>query len=297
MGNRERRMVRPDRSGLFFFLGVLIFIQMAISSPSYALYTQVDRGKIHYNVAGNGSPVILIHGWMASSNYWEKAFNPLSRFGRVFSLDLPGYGKSERQEGGGYGISDLVKYLDRYIDKMGLEKVHLVGHSMGGIVAIQYALLHPEKVEKMVLVSSPFYPRPATLSLKLLRIPLLGRAIFWAGKGPIGRFYLKRAFFNEEKMEEIFMEDLERVSYRVMLSSMKSIQSIDLREKISDLKQPVLIIWGKEDRQVPVSVGKELQKGIKGSRLVIFDRCGHCPMVEWPQRFCHEVKTFLFQSR
>jgi pimeloyl-ACP methyl ester carboxylesterase len=283
-------------------LSILIFIFILIiqtidPSKILALYVKVDKGVIYYNVAGDGPPTVLIHGLMASSNYWEKVFGPLSRYGKVFALDMPGYGRSGKVESGGYGIDDLVKYLDSYVDTMGLRKVNLVGHSMGGIVAIKYAFLHPNKVERIVIVGSPFYPRPLPIYFKLLNVPILGRGFFWLATRPLGRFYLKKAFFNEEKMEDPFLKDLKMASYSAVVSSMRSIQSTDLRPGLSGLKHPVLIIWGNEDRFVPVSIGKELHKEIKGSRIVIFDRCGHCPMIEWPQRFCHEVKTFLFSNR
>ncbi len=81
-----------------------------------------------------------------------------------------------------------------------------------------------------------------------------------------------------------------------MLSSLRSIHKIDLRPKLSEIKIPTLIIWGKEDRLLPPSIGTELHRGIKGSRLVVFERTGHFPMVEASDRFCKEVLNFLESS-
>ena len=278
---------------ILFSIGLLSFWPMGLPPFAMDRYCQVGQGRIYFQAAGEGRPILLIHGWMASSRYWDDILLPLSRSGQVLAIDLPGFGRSDKLEKVGYSISDLLGGLDRYIETMGLKRVTLVGHSMGGTLALQYSLLHPDRVEGLVLVGSPFRPRPRSALSILLGIPLLGRFFFWLGSGPLAPFLMERAFFEKSPIPKALLEDLKKVPYRIMVNSMRSLRTVDLRKKLFEIQAPTLIIWGKEDRLVPLSVGEELHGGIRGSRMVALERVGHCPMVEAPERFLKEVQDFI----
>ncbi len=279
---------------LFLFaLGLLGLAQMAEPPDAFGRYCQIDRGRIYYEVEGQGRPVILIHDWMDSSSYWRDIFFCFSKKRKIFTIDLLGYGKSDKPDGAGYGISDLEKDLDRFLDTMLVKKVDLIGHSMGGTLALQYSLLHSNRINRLVLVSSPFYPRPPPIFFRIFSIPFVGKALFWLSWRPFIHLQWRKAFFDNNRINKSFLEDLKSLPYGVMLSSLRSIHEIDLRPKLKEIKIPTLIIWGKEDRLLPYSVATELNREIKGSRLAVLERTGHFPMVETSDRFCQEVLNFF----
>lgn len=216
--------------------------------------------NIHYKCLGKGPPVILIHGGGNDWREWKKNLIFIAQSYQVYALDLPGFGLSHTP-GMAVTPSWSIVFLKCFLDNLGIKSAHLVGHSMGAMIAIAFAAKYPELVNKLVLVNSSGLgeiSRKGRLLLSIFRT-----TDQWQGKKR-GPKYL-----------------------------IKPMQKWRVQDELPKIKSPTLIIWGQKDFYLPVSHSRLAQKLIPNSRLHIFPQCGHAPQRECPAQFNHLVMQFL----
>jgi len=270
-------------------------------------FIEVNGITVHYKMAGSGRPAfILLHGFAASTFSWREVIGPMSEWGTVVAFDRPGFGLTERplQWTGRSPYSpeaqpDLTVAL---MDALGIERAVLVGNSAGGTVALLTALTYPERVEALVLVDPAIYVRGMTpawlrpfLNTPQMRHlgPLLARQIReW------GVDFGRSAWHDPEKLtpeiwegyaKPLRAENWDRALWEVTRAS----RPLGLEKRLGEVRVPVLVITGDDDRIVPAEQSIRLAGEIPGAQLAVIPECGHVPQEECPGPFLEAVEAFL----
>ena len=268
-------------------------------------FVEIENVRVHYQEAGasDAPPLLLIHGFCASNFVWNDVLVPLAEAGfRVIAPDLIGFGFSGKPEGGEYTIEMQARMICGLMDALGIERAALVGNSYGGAVAAVCALDHPSRVERLVLVGAVSNNEvPRRPWLRLAAVPLIGEVF-----SPVlldARRLVKRRRRRTYAAQHGFRFDEERITahqrplcaadtHRAILRTLRRWSAERVELEAARIRQHTLLVWGANDREVPLPAGERLHELIKGSRLVVFPDCGHLPQEERPQEFVSLVAGF-----
>lgn len=290
---RTRRRWRTIRWVVFSVLLLLVFVVVfAFVRPLTVLwlatqthllfdgihseYTTVSfagnpRMRIHYYVGGSGSPVVLVHGLGGRAEDWTSLM-PLARdHHRVYVLDLPGYGRSDWPANATYSIPELAGAVEAFMDNRHLKQTDLAGWSMGGWIAMRVALEQPQRIRRLVIFDSAGVRFSFSWDTALFepdtpdKLSTLDNLLM-AGPAPHVPGFVQRNIFR-------FVGKHGWVVKRNM-DSMTTGKSL-LDGQLGGLKMPMLIVWGKEDHLIPVSVGEGIHTAVPHSEFVVVDGCGH----------------------
>lgn len=256
-------------------------------------YAMVYGAKIHYVEAGSGPTVILLHGLGGSSGDFTFNIASLAQKFRVIAPDQLGFGNSDKPMID-YRIGTYVDFLDRFLTELKIERASLVGNSLGGWIAASYALAHPARVERLVLVDAAGFALPADFDVKQLK------GLNTSTRDGI-RQLIRRGFYNHGLFAgDAFVDAAftRRISAGDGYTIGRLLELIISREECLDnrldaVKQPSLVIWGRQDGILPLADGERFQREIPGAQLVVFDNCGHLPQVEKAGAFNAVVTNFL----
>jgi pimeloyl-ACP methyl ester carboxylesterase len=271
----------------------------------------VHGESIAYVEAGEGPVLLLIHGIAGNFENWRKVIEPLARHHTVIAPDLPGHGASG-PGGGDYSLGALACGLRDLLVTLGHERATLVGHSLGGGIAMQLAYQFPEIVERLVLVSSGGLGPEVSPVLRAAALP--GADLFisaTAGPGrrvgaAIGRGLAAVGLRPNADVAEIArgyaeLEDPDRRA--AFLATLRAVvgtrgQRVDANARLYLAEAvPVLIVWGRRDSIIPVRHGEDAHRAIPGSRLEVFDDVGHMPQLEAAGRFVAVLERFLRETK
>jgi pimeloyl-ACP methyl ester carboxylesterase len=249
--------------------------------------------KIHYLEAGSGPAVILLHGLGGDSSNWSANITALSKAYRVVVPDQIGFGRSDKPLIN-YRVATLVDFLDGLMKELKIDRASLVGNSLGGWTAAAFALAHPEKVDRLVLVDAAGYSLDKNVdprSLNLLN-PSTREGMMQVLAVV---FYNKEMFANPALADQIFTRKMAAGDgYTIQRFIDSVVAGVDMLDnKASGIKAPTLIVWGRQDALVPLSVGERYHHDIAGSQLLIIDKCGHVPQLEQSAQFNQGVLRFL----
>ncbi len=261
--------------------------------------------RIRFVEAGAGPPLLLLHDYLASRVAWEDVLPRLAVRFRVIVPDLPGFGESEKPPPSRYRY-DFEGFSESLVDlaaALGLGRISLCGHGMGGAVAITLAAAHAHLVEKLVLVNPLVYPpRPDPLS-RIAGVPVLGPLLF---KQLYGRTLFRSRFLPQARGEngaasrrvdrlfEMFDAPAAReAAYATMLAML---DTRPLTASVPRVSAPALVTWGRANRSLPVEQGRRLARELGGARFEVFD-CGPSPAEECPEAFAKTVASFLAGGR
>ncbi len=250
---------------------------------------QVDDRDVRYYQAGNGHPVVVIHGGGGDARTWSKNIEELARSYTVYAPDLPGYGGSTRLDGD-YFIPELTGFLDKLTSKLGLDQFFLVGHSLGGGIALNFALQFPRKIKKLVLVSSLCLGREIAFWVRLLSIPAILKA---AGAVVLG--FLNALKWTVERLNPAgYIMPMSPASVYVggAISNFRQ-QSLVLEERLAEITVPTLLVWGEKDLIVPVEHAFKAAKIIPQCQVKVFSEVGHDVHRDELYGFSHAVSKFL----
>jgi pimeloyl-ACP methyl ester carboxylesterase len=270
---------------------------------SFATRDVGARGaRVRFYEGGSGPPLLLVHGYLWSGTAWEDAFPFLSRGLRVIVPDLPGFGESEKPPPAryAYGYEAFTESLVDLVAALGVGRVSVCGHSMGGAVALMLAAHHPDLVEKLVLVDPIVYPSRRGTAASVATLPILGPILFkqMYGRAMFRRFfrenvYARSASLPEERIQRMFAAfnapAAREAAYATMLAT------LDRRALVASIPRvsaPTLVAWGRNDRSAPVEHGRRLARELRRARFEVFD-CGHSPPEEAPEAFAEVVTGFL----
>jgi pimeloyl-ACP methyl ester carboxylesterase len=244
----------------------------------------------------------LIHGIASSIYTWADVIPALARSHDVIALDLPGFGASDIPAE--FSGERYVRVLAAFLEKLGLQRVSLVGHSLGGAVASAFAAAHPERVDKLVLADAAGFnlaPGDRPWLLRVSGAPGVGALL---DKLPVRRRFvtlgLRQVFYEDtrvtpEKVAEYAVPLSRPGASRFIAELLRSTTTMGLPEAIGRVRAPTLVVWCAHDTWVPLSHADRFVQAIPGSRKVVMEGCGHMPQEERPQEF-HALLTEFLES-
>jgi len=252
---------------------------------------RVFGANLHYVDAGSGSVVVLLHGLADDVGVWESVMPALATKHRVIALDQIGFGRSDKPLLG-YRAGTFVDFLDGFLNELKIDRASLVGNSLGGWIAANFALAHPERIDRLVLCDAAGYAAvPKTMDPRALN------ALRLASREDI-RYLGPLTFHNKRFYEDVDLAFKQRVTagdnYTVnqLLDSMIRGEDV-LDGRLGAIHKPTLIVWGREDKLIPLNFAERFHKEITGSRLEVIDDCGHMPHVECADKFNHALLKFF----
>ncbi|TET42714.1 MAG: alpha/beta fold hydrolase [Dehalococcoidia bacterium] len=253
---------------------------------------QVKVGKldIRYLNGGEGDPLIVIHGGGGGASAWLQNAMDLSRYYTVYIPDLPGFGHSQSMSDN-FSLSEFVAFLEEFSHNLGLKHFHLMGHSIGGCIALDYALKFPHKVRRLVLVSSFCLGKEIALWVRFLSHPAFGRSLGEAALAILkAARWLVRLFCGSFQ----FVNPVSRLKIDIGKSSMTlKGQTRVLLSRLSELTVPTLLVWGAKDGIVPVSQAYAATQLIPNCQLQVFEGCGHSVYKQKAKEFSQLLASFL----
>src|ERR1700752_628962 len=273
----------------------IIFCLATLANAQASKEVLVFGQKINYVEAGSGPTVILLHGLGGSTVAWQFNIAPLAEKYHVIVPDQIGFGKSDKPLVY-YRILPYVDFLDQFCKQLKIERASLVGNSMGGWIAAAFTAAFPDRVDKLVLVDAAGYTPPKDLDTRT-----------FYGLNPTTREGMKvlvaKVFYNKAFLTDAAID--QAIAARLAAGDGYTINSITesiirgedfLDDTVKSIKRPTLIIWGRQDGLVPLAEGERFNKDIAGSKLVVFDQCGHVPNIEKAGEFNAAVLKFLSEG-
>jgi pimeloyl-ACP methyl ester carboxylesterase len=278
------------------------------SRPTITRDVAARDARIRFVEAGHGPPLILIHDYLASRVEWDDVLPGLSEHFHVIAPDLPGFGESEKPPPSRYRY-DFDAFAESLVDlcaAVGLGRVSLCGHALGGAVALTLAATHAHLVDKLVLVNPLVYPpRPDPLS-RVAGIPLLGPLVF---KQLFGRALFRSRFLPRSpggagsangapsrRVDHLFeLFDVPAAREAAYATMQAMLDTRPLTASVPRVTTPTLVAWGRTNRASPVEHGRRLARELGGARFEVFD-CGTSPAEECPGPFTASVIAFLSEG-
>jgi pimeloyl-ACP methyl ester carboxylesterase len=272
-----------------------------------ANYIAVDGMNVHFREEGmqaDSVPLVLLHGTGSSLYTWNGWTDILKKNHKIVRLDLPGFGLTGPHPTDDYTLEVYINFIHSFLAKRGIERCILAGNSLGGEIAWRYALTYPSQIKKLVLVDAAGYPTAVTkvpLSYILLRIPLI-RDLLVKSTPPsvIGKslefLYAEDAKVSSQLVELYFDMTCREGNRQALTERMESIAQDAPVAQLPTLTIPTLIIWGAQDRLIPVEHARQFQQDLPNSTLAIFPDAGHMPMEEIPEKTAVAFEQFLKES-
>jgi pimeloyl-ACP methyl ester carboxylesterase len=260
----------------------------------------LSHGCVRVVDMGEGPPLVLLHGLGGTWRNWAYNLPGLSKRHRVIAFDLPGFGASVPYA----GSVTMERYVDTIVellDRLGIERATFAGNSMGGLLTIETAVRHPDRVHAAILVNSGGLPltsrrhRFVTIpQARVFHMLMRSRRVRGVATSSWGRRILGRQLVHDPQAiaPAALIHALTGLGAPGFAPALKAGTRYDARVRAPRVGCPTLVLWGREDRLLPVSTGEQLHRLIPGSELVVWDATGHCPMLEHPLRFETLMATF-----
>jgi pimeloyl-ACP methyl ester carboxylesterase len=262
----------------------------------------VDGVRTYYRVEGQGPPLVLLHGLGMSHLTWRACAESLARSYTVVTLDLPGFGYSDKPAGWA-SARDASRFVDSFLSTLHMERVTLVGHSMGGATAVWLAANRPERVERLVLINAAEFGRSAAI-FRVFATPIVGELVLKLTSPPSMRFLLRGAYLHKELVTWEVARTYARFGWspgaRQALIGYSRAYDADraaLRRRLGHVMAPTLVIWTEHDPYFPLAIGRELVEALPSATLGVVADAGHLPQEEQPERVSQLIVEWLTQAR
>jgi pimeloyl-ACP methyl ester carboxylesterase len=310
LGERSWVIIAPMSAILIVLLlviGVILAASFALGRVSYEVesvgdteYLELEGTWIRYNVIGGGPPVLLIHGWLSSSRIWEQLADRLAQRFTVYTLDLSGFGESDKPLSG-YGVRNGSRLLYAFCAHFGLTRTNVIAHDLGGNMAVKLAADHPEVVGRLVLVATPANEDQIDLPtpLWLATLPILGPIFYTLGRltRPVRTLWMRPFVADPHDLPEDVIEDAGRSTPaavgKALAVTRREISGGRLARQARIIKIPLLLVAGEEDPIVdPQAVGV-WARSVEQAEICLLDECGHLPMIERTAEFNARILSFL----
>ncbi|WP_127717661.1 alpha/beta fold hydrolase [Halobacteriovorax sp. HLS] len=262
-------------------------------------FLEIDGQMIHYRSFGKGRPVLLLHGICDSLHTWRHWKDGLvqSKF-QFISIDLPGYGLTG-QWNKSYTTQNYIDLINKFLQKLEIENVSIIGNSLGGYMAWNYALKYPNKVNKLVLISPAGYPLDPPFVVHF------GQDKFtrWLATTFSNQFIYKKisesVFYDASKLSQYDNDRFYHLSlipgnaqaymdtFNVILKLSKQVPNL------KELKTPTLLLWGKEDAWIPYEQTSKWKEDVENLKHISYEKVGHVPQLEIPQRSLKDIISYL----
>jgi pimeloyl-ACP methyl ester carboxylesterase len=252
-------------------------------------FAEVDGLRVRYVRAGAGPPVVLLHGFASSIYSWAEVLPALAPDHEVVALDLPGFGGSTVRPD--LTAETLVRVVPGVLDQLGLSRVRLVGHSLGGAIAAGVSVRYPQRVESLVLIDAAgfnFAPADRPWIIRLVGSPAGALLALLPVRRPLVALGLRQVFYDDsrvtpERVDEYTAPLLRPGTVRALRSILHSPDTLELPQSLARIRQPTLVIWGAEDGWIPPADADRFVAAIPGARKAVIPACGHVPQEERPR--------------
>jgi pimeloyl-ACP methyl ester carboxylesterase len=269
-------------------------------------YVTVGSIKTRFWSQGDqGTPIVLIHGISGSADDWIENIGVLARYHRVYAMDLIGFGRCD-MGGPDITLEGMTGFVRRFMQIQSIETADIIGHSLGGRIAIRFAAEFPEMTRRLVLVASSGLGTEVPLSLRLTSIPHVGELLWRPSRSTVGLglkgIVHNPAVITREMVDASYQCAGRPGSGQSFLSVLRAgvnwrgqrgsfVQST--RDDLARISRPTLVIWGKQDHVLPPAHAQVVAKIVPNATLVFVDRCGHLVPLERPDEFNSAVLKFL----
>ena len=270
---------------------------------------QTSPIDLHYEEQGEGDVILMLHGFGESSFTWRYLVKDLAKKYRVIRLDLKGFGKSPKPKDGRYSIYDQAVVVNQFIKKHELNNITLVGHSLGGGVALALTLIAEKEawqVDRLIVLDAAAYRQTLPSMMRQLKNPLVGNV----GIHFVSPYYQARkayefSFFDNKKIplegvRESAQNFAQEGSRYVYVQSVRQLIPDDIESvsaQYKTIKQPTLVIWGYHDEVVSRRYARRLHRDINNSELKLIKRAGHMPHEERPKTVLKVMEAFLARNK
>ena len=285
-------------AALLFCSGCLSFQPGPLpGEPEDATFTRVEDTRVRYVDVGEGPTVVLLHGFAASLDTWAPIIPQLSKKHRVIALDMKGFGWSGRPQGD-YSPAAQAELVWSLLDELGVEKAAVVAHSWGSSVALAMTLAQPERVDRLALYDAWVYAEQLPSFFVWARAGGLGELMFslFYNERPADKIAL--AFYDKDKVTQDLVEHTKKMQRRpgttaAHLAAVRGQRYERVQARYSTIEQPVLLLWGREDKVTTLAMGERLARDLPNAELIVYPRCGHFPMIEAPTSSLRDLVAFL----
>lgn len=266
--------------------------------PKDATYAQIGNTRMRYTDQGKGPAVVMIHGFASSLETWDLVAPQLAQKHRVITVDLRGFGWTDRPENADYSPIGQAKLVQDLLDQRGVEKSAIVAHSWGTSVALVMALQQPHRFTRLALYDAWAYEEQLPTAFIWARADIVGEIMWdWYYKER-GEDKLAQAFYDKRFITQKLVDDVDFALDRpgTVAAALAAVRGMryDLWEaRYKTIKQPVLLLWGREDNTATVAVGERLNRDLPNSRMIVYPRCGHLPMIEAASQSNADLISFL----
>lgn len=308
-------MSKIKKFRFFLYLSMFIFIYSCSARNNIGAINMTKKTgkifnynnfKLNYNEAGTGDSLILIHGFAASSYSWRFIEKSFKQKYKVISIDLKGFGLSDKPLDTKYSVEDQAKIICEFISQNNLSNITLIGHSFGGAVSlVTYLIMNNQdtnNIKKLILIDTACYVQQLPDYILLLRIPILNKlSLSFIPSTLNAKFVLQKAFYDNNKINREMINTYGFYlnlpgSHHALIQTANMIASEIIKyysQMYKSIHIPVLIIWGEEDEIIPISVGKKLHNNIPNSLFYSIKQCGHNPHEEKPDEVIQIISKFL----
>ena len=266
-------------------------------------FVEVEKVKLHYLHAGKGDPILLIHGFPTSSYLWRNIISELKDQFHVIAIDLPGYGKSDKNISDSFSFRYYSRIITGFLDQLKLDKITLGVHDVGGPIGLYWMVKNMQKVENLILFNTLVYPK-FSWAVKLFGLATVTPFLKDWLTSPSGiKKAMKLGVFNDQKLNSGDFEAYQAPFYekgnrKVLL---KSVQRLSLKgfqeieEKLHSFKGPIQVIYGEKDKILP-NVGKTMkrvQENLPQTKIESIPNCGHFLQEDEPKKISRIMRDFL----
>jgi pimeloyl-ACP methyl ester carboxylesterase len=266
-------------------------------------FVKVGQVNYHYTeYPGAGKDILFIHGFASSTYTWEKVASILNRQGyHVWALDMKGFGWSDKPKEASYDPLTLTEEVNQWMEVMGLKDVVLAGNSLGGGIATFMALLHPEKVGRMVLIDAAAYNTEFPFIMKMASMPLsaeMTKLFFsrWMIRQTLSEVYHNGDWITDDQVQAYYDRSRTANALNAQIEVVRALEFSRFEkyvDRIPEIKTKTLIIWGDDDRWIPVDSAYRFSRELRDSILVILPNCGHLPQEEHPDATARVIDAFV----
>lgn len=317
MKNLIKALKIVSGSVLLLIIGVMLFfghrdIPSSELKAKYAnaasSFVAVNGMDVHFRDEGDPTdsiPIVLIHGTGSSLHTFDVWTNNLKNSNRVIRMDLPAYGLTGPFPDRDYSMTHYTAFLNDFLTTLGIKQCVLMGNSLGGQIAWNFALERPKMVTQLVLIDAAGYPKiskSTPIAFKLAQTPILNKLLTYLTPRFMVRASVENVYFDKSKVtdplvERYFELTLGEGNRQAFVDRFKASGNADAYQNIKKIQQPTLVLWGAEDYLIPIENAYKFHEDLPNSTLVILEGTGHTPMEESPDKSLVPVLDFLKASQ
>jgi pimeloyl-ACP methyl ester carboxylesterase len=281
-----------------------------LSRPQDQFANVLGRKTRYWALGNQGSPIVLIHGISCSVLEWEHVIDALSKSHRVYALDLIGHGLTDKPSDLDYSLADFAKHVLAFLDAMKISSANLVGNSLGARLAMECAAIAPDRVSALVLSAPAAVDNPTLFEFRVAAIPFLGELATAPNNFGTGKIW-RSAFADTRFVTKALVA--EKVALAKLpgagVAFLKGLRNLlgfggfkpqvlqDTHDKALRIKAPTLVIWGEQDRFLPIKHLTTLLTWMPNAKPIVMKNCGHVPMIEKAREFETICLEFLANSQ